>query len=246
MKFKTSLTLILVLATVGSMIASSITFHNGNFESAKRKAASENKLVILEFYATWCIPCQWMEETTFADPEVIRQMNENYVPVKINIDDFDGYALKEQYGVKILPTMLIFSADGEIVERIEETLPPSRMQQILHKNKTVKAAIVHEPNRSPESLTKINKKPQKSESGYEYHAKTFKLQLGYFENYENTISFYSDMKKKVNEPMVILHDFQGTSVTYRVLIGNYGSEEEAQVNQKRLKTNYDVDSHLYR
>ena len=45
-----------------------IEFFQGSFTSAKLKASEEGKLFFLDFTASWCTPCKWMEETTFTDP----------------------------------------------------------------------------------------------------------------------------------------------------------------------------------
>ena len=66
------------------------------------------------------MPCRWMDETTFADPQVLSYLRDNYVSIKIDIDDFDGFALKQQYDVQTLPTLLFFSSDGRQLSRVGE------------------------------------------------------------------------------------------------------------------------------
>ena len=49
----------------------------------------------------------------------------------VDIDDFDGYAYKQQYNIRVLPSMLIFNSKGEIVARYQESLPPTRLLKLL-------------------------------------------------------------------------------------------------------------------
>ncbi|MFK8055447.1 MAG: thioredoxin family protein [Saprospiraceae bacterium] len=127
---------LLALATIGlafSALASSPTI---SFSTAKQKAAREGKVLLVDFTATWCMPCRWMDETTFSDQQVLSYLRENYVSIKVDIDDFDGFALKQQYNVSTLPTMLFFASDGRQVDRVEEGVGAVEMLERLRQNNT--------------------------------------------------------------------------------------------------------------
>ncbi len=108
-----------------------IEFFQGSFSSAKIKASEEGRLFFLDFTASWCTPCRWMEETTFTDPTLAAYVKENYVALQVDIDDFDGFELKQEYNIRILPSLLIFNSKGELLGQYEESLSPSRMLEIL-------------------------------------------------------------------------------------------------------------------
>lgn len=44
------------------------------------------KKVFVNFYANWCVYCKEMDRTTFQNKNVIKQLNENYYAVKMNIE----------------------------------------------------------------------------------------------------------------------------------------------------------------
>jgi thiol-disulfide isomerase/thioredoxin len=115
-----------------------VSFFDGSLQSAKSKAAAEGKPFFIDFTATWCMPCRWMTETTYKDANLANYIDEKYVAVKIDIDDFDGFALKEQYNIKYLPSILVFSPNGRLLAQYEESLPAYKFLAILkeHENAT--------------------------------------------------------------------------------------------------------------
>ena len=118
---------LVILISLNTLNASNINFYQGTLATAKEKAAQEGKLYFVEFTASWCMPCRWMDETTFTDPHLSTYVNNNYVPVKVDIDNFDGYAYKQTYNVKVLPTILVFNSQGKLLARYAESLAPSKM-----------------------------------------------------------------------------------------------------------------------
>jgi len=229
----------LLLMTTSVAAFSSTKFIESNFEEARLRAQQEGKMLLLDFYASWCAPCRFMETTTFEDENVSKLLNEQFVPLKIDIDDFDGYALKEHFGVKVLPTFLIFSSDGKVIERVEETLSPSKMTAVLKKSLASFTPTVRPTNISPKKAVTTKKATVRSSMN------TYKIQLGMYSSYEQTLKFYNQLTALIEDPVIILHDYKGGNIVYRVLIGNFTSTNEAHFFLTDLKEKYDLDGHIY-
>lgn len=125
------LCLLLPFCLNGKNPPNEIYFFSGDLKEIQNRAATEGKLYILYFMAEWCMPCQYMEEYTFTDRQLSSYVNTYYLPYKVNIDDIDGFSYKQQYEIKVLPSFLIFNSKGELLDRFEESLSPSKMLLIL-------------------------------------------------------------------------------------------------------------------
>ena len=112
---------ILVLFCIGlSLIQANaqINFENIKLDAAKELALEQNKLIFMDFRAAWCKPCLEMEKEAFSDSYVGDIINENYIPIKIDVDFFDGMDLQEMYNVSVLPTILIINSSGVVQNRL--------------------------------------------------------------------------------------------------------------------------------
>lgn len=83
-----------------------------DYEVALQEAKTEDKLVVIDFFATWCGPCKTMEKTTFADKRVRNRMKD-FVPLKIDVDRQTKIA--QQYGIQAMPTTAVVKPSGEPV-----------------------------------------------------------------------------------------------------------------------------------
>ncbi len=113
----------------GAAQAAVSTSQSGNIQWAQTwdaalfRARSEEKVVVVTFYADWCIWCKKLEDTTLADSSVASFLAENTVPVRLDVDGA-GRELSDQYRVDGLPTVLVLKNDGTELGRIPGYLPP--------------------------------------------------------------------------------------------------------------------------
>lgn len=109
-----------------------------NVLEARQKSEEKHIPYVMFFGAEWCSPCQWMEKFTYSDSEFKNYLKDHYSAVKLDIDAFEGYALKEQYQVKTLPTMIIFDHEHRLLARYENTYEPQDVIEILKWHKSGK------------------------------------------------------------------------------------------------------------
>ena len=95
------------------------------FSSFQDLLESSNVPILVDFYATWCGPCQMMNPIL---EQVGVNLRDRLQIVKIDTDKYPNLASK--YQVEALPTLVLFK-DGEPAERIEGVLQASQLIQHL-------------------------------------------------------------------------------------------------------------------
>ena len=94
-----------------------------NFETEVLK---EEKLVLVDFWATWCGPCQMIAPVV----EAIAEEQKDKVKVcKVNVDDEQELAIK--YGVMSIPT-LIFFKNGEVAKTVVGFHSKSELEEMVN------------------------------------------------------------------------------------------------------------------
>ena len=92
------------------------------------KALSQGKLMMVDFWASWCGPCRMLGP-------VIEQLDNQYPDVvvgKVNVDDEQELAMR--YGVMSIPTVIFFKDGKEIYHKVG-VMPAESFVQILEANK---------------------------------------------------------------------------------------------------------------
>jgi len=87
-----------------------------DLNQAMQEAKNTNKNIFVDFYADWCPPCREMDEVTYTDPQVQEKLTQNYVLVKVDVDNNPD--LSSQYQAYSLPTIVILDANGNEIKRI--------------------------------------------------------------------------------------------------------------------------------
>ena len=86
------------------------------------------KLVIVDFWATWCGPCRMLSPLL---DEVEEEMADKIEVVKVNVDDADEVAMR--FHIMSIPTLLFFK-NGAIVDRSVGAMPKSALVDKINAN----------------------------------------------------------------------------------------------------------------
>ena len=93
-------------------------------ENFEEEVLNAKEPVLVDFWATWCGPCQTMGP-------VVDELAQEFTDVKVgkvNVDE--QMALDREYKVMSIPTFLVFK-DGKVAERTLGVQEKSELEQLI-------------------------------------------------------------------------------------------------------------------
>lgn len=91
-------------------------FEDLPFDKALEKAGKEKKVVMIDFYTTWCGPCKMLDKSTWPNPDVKKLLMEKTVALKIDAEK--NRELSQKYGISRYPQMVFIRPDGTEIDRL--------------------------------------------------------------------------------------------------------------------------------
>jgi uncharacterized protein YyaL (SSP411 family) len=82
-------------------------------EDALAVADRAGKPVLLSLSAPWCAHCHEMDATTYTEPRIAANVNDGFVPVRVDVDRHPR--VRERYNMGGFPSTVFCTPDGEII-----------------------------------------------------------------------------------------------------------------------------------
>jgi len=115
------------------------------FDEARERSVP----VLLSLSTTWCVDCHEMDATTYADPNIAANINDRYVPVRVDADREPR--IRERYAAGGLPSTVFLTPDGELISTAT-ALAPDGMRQVLDRVGETYAEKGDDAGRVPRAL----------------------------------------------------------------------------------------------
>src|SRR5580658_8830436 len=91
-------------------------FADLSFEAASKHASQTGKIVLVDFYTTWCGPCKMLDKNTWTDAAVIQLLEQKTVALRIDAEK--EAALSKRYKIEAYPSVLLIKPDGTEIDRL--------------------------------------------------------------------------------------------------------------------------------
>ena len=101
--------------------------NDNNFQEKVIEKSKEIPVVV-DFWATWCMPCLMLGPVL---EKLAEEYKGKFILVKVNVDVARETAMK--YGIMSIPSVKMFK-NGEIVDEFIGALPEGRVKEWLEKN----------------------------------------------------------------------------------------------------------------
>lgn len=99
--------------------------HHIESERILSEVLNNEKLVIVDFFAEWCGPCQSLAP-------ILKEMDEKHADIleiyKVNVDERTDCVMK--YNITAMPTILFFRG-GEEIERVVGFISKEKLENLI-------------------------------------------------------------------------------------------------------------------
>lgn len=92
-------------------------YRTNNLGNILDKAEKEDKLVYVDIYTDWCLPCKIMAENVYSDKATMDYLKENFVLYKVNGEMANGPDLVALFEVRNYPGILFLNQRGGVLEK---------------------------------------------------------------------------------------------------------------------------------
>ncbi len=135
--FKTAFSILVIAVSVWALIPSDKKSPDWEMFSQEKYNSSLNngEMMIIDFYADWCIPCKELDGMTFSDPRVVEQSKE-FTNYKVDMTETLSETtekLRNQFKVVGVPTVIIINSKGIEVGRINSFVNADEFLKLLQK-----------------------------------------------------------------------------------------------------------------
>ena len=102
-----------------------------DYEAARREATEKKRPLFIVFAAEGCGWCRLLEATTLREPQVIRLLNDRFVPVRVFAEEEQGQSLVPVFHVRAFPTIVVIAPNGALVCFLEGYQGPPSLVHAL-------------------------------------------------------------------------------------------------------------------
>ena len=103
-------------------------------QAAFDEAAAADIPVLLSLTATWCDHCHEMDAETYAEPRIAANINDSFVPVRVDVDRHPR--VRDRYNMGGFPSTVFLAPNGEVLTGAGY-LGPDGMRQVLDSVRTM-------------------------------------------------------------------------------------------------------------
>src|SRR5689334_14727873 len=95
----------LVLTTSTGTYAE-VHFKDLSFADALKQAKKEKKIIMVDYYTTWCGWCKRLDRDTYSSDELGKYADDNIISLKLNAEAGEGIGLAKKSGISGYPTIV--------------------------------------------------------------------------------------------------------------------------------------------
>ena len=181
-----------------------------NYMKARKSAIELNRPYVIVFEKKDCAPCREMKQE-FKKPAIQSVMQQSFIGLAVDVDDFEGQTLKKYYQVESLPALILFSAKGHMLHRYNQLLSEKQLLKVLM--------------RPTEDVFSSSSQSKSTEE------KVSSIQVGVFSKASKALDFRNRLQRICSAPPYITKE----DGQHKVVLGPF-EKQKVETLQKELDT----------
>ena len=93
-------------------------FFDGTWDELLKAAKAQKKMIFLDMYTDWCVPCKEMDKFVFPLEAVGKKYNPLFLNYKVNAEKGEGKDIAKRFNVSAYPTFLYLNGGGYLVHKV--------------------------------------------------------------------------------------------------------------------------------
>ena len=134
--------LLLMVGVSNAAMKGQALVHWMDYSAALEKAKKNPKLIFVDLYADWCIPCRAMDATVYSGPSVAALLNNRFYAVKLDAESQDSIVCDGQkktvkrcyfdvWELSVLPAFVLVAPKGLTILTVSDSMSPQEMKSLL-------------------------------------------------------------------------------------------------------------------
>ncbi len=115
---KNFLTLLFITLFALNLRAEKLTIIHEDWAEAQKLASESNKLIIIDFYTTWCGPCKMFSKNLEGNRKLQSKLSKNFIMLKYDAEKDKKFGLSKKFHVRSYPTFVIVSPTVQYADRL--------------------------------------------------------------------------------------------------------------------------------
>ncbi len=122
------MTLLILSSVVTAAHSKELNWHTWS-EQAFTQARQQDRLILVDLTAEWCMYCKKMDQTTYRDKAVIDEIERSYIAIKVDEAEFPDVA--KRFSKLGRPGTIILDSDGNEILTKSGYIKPQWMVWML-------------------------------------------------------------------------------------------------------------------
>lgn len=114
-----------------------------DYGAALEKAKTDPKLIFVDLYADWCVPCRIMDANVYNNPTVASILNTKFYAVKLDADSQDSIVCDAKkntvqrcyfdvWELHALPAFVLVAPKGMSILTVTDSMSPEELRYMLY------------------------------------------------------------------------------------------------------------------